>query len=451
MRIKIPWINNFIFLELPGYWKINTLHLKENPSILDSDEKIFQRLKEVCNSPINSEPLSTLINKIKNKNKDIAIVVDDRTRPTPVEKILNFVDLKLEAAVFDKSKVKIFIANGIHRLMSKEEIEARVGSKIFKDYECLNHDFKDEKSLKHIGISASGIPVTINKYVAEAGLVILISTIESHGQAGFGGGLKNIIPGVAGIDTINYTHSNKHLMMKNSNYRSFSGLKRNINKMRQLIDEGSLFAIKDCEACFLINSILDPIHPIDFVAGDPLKAHEYGVEIVIKFFGFEIKEESDIVIANSSPLDADFRAGTKSMSMSMNFCKKGGYLVNLIQAREGFGDLKMPDVSKLKGFLIKTLPLSILRKGIEKYGGPPDQSGGTLDIIKIAKYFHSYLYIPVIGEINSLKNMGFKFFSKPQEIIDNIDNQIKKSRKFINKKPNVYIIPYGGVVFRKSF
>ncbi|MHA1338485.1 MAG: nickel-dependent lactate racemase [Promethearchaeota archaeon] len=448
MEIKIPWDDKFIELEIPNKWNISICDLKEQKQILDSDEKIDKRLDKVCQNPINSKSLELLIKEAKSKQKPIVIIADDRTRPTPISKVLNFIDIQLEKADFDKSNVNILIANGIHRLMTEKEIEMRIGRKIFQNYVCLNHDFKDKNSLEYLGTSISNIPVIVNKNIINASLIISISTIESHGQAGFGGGLKNIIPGTAGIETINYTHDNRHLQIENSNFRSLSGIKKDKNKMRQLLEEAALFAIKKTPS-FIINSILDPIQPIDFVAGDPVKAHEYGTDIVEKLFGFKIEREGDIVISNSTPLDADFRAGTKSMSMSMNFCKKNGVIVNIIRAREGYGDLKIPNVSKFKGLLIKTLPLSILRKGIEKYGGPPDQSGGTLDIIKIAKYFNPYLYIPSIGKIDQFKNMGFNFFENLQELIDSIDKQFQKTKS--NKSPKCYVLPFGGVTFRKLF
>ncbi|MHA1820491.1 MAG: lactate racemase domain-containing protein [Promethearchaeota archaeon] len=379
------------------------------------------------------------------------MIIDDRTRPTPVKDILDvlvnmFDKLKLEHENANGTKIPCIIANGIHRAMTDKEIAKKVGEYNFERldlFDFINHNASDKANLKYLGQSRSGIPVYLNKIVAEAELIISISTIESHGQAGFGGGLKNIVPGVAGLETIYYTHSYKHLSGKGAKYRSFTGRTRSQNKMRQLIEEAALFNFKT-KNVFIINTILDPIHPLKVVAGHPIKAYDKGVEMVQKLFGFKIEKDADIVITNSTPLDADFRAGTKSMSMALNFCKKGGNILCFIRAEEGLGDLTISKVSKFKGLLLKLLPFGLVKKGIDKYGGPPDQAGGTLDIVKMAKYFRTYIYAPNIfglPEINSLKNMGFKFFDDPQKMV-------KFALENIRSRSKIIFIPYGGVSFR---
>jgi nickel-dependent lactate racemase len=324
--------------------------------------------------------------------------------------------------------------------MSSDEIKQRITPEVYEKINCSNHDVDNLSLITHCGSASEGIPVEVNKIVVDADLVISIGTIESHGQAGFGGGLKNIIPGVAGRNTLNPIHNMKYLSQSKM---SEAGSLKKDNQMRQLIDECAQIA---CKEVFLINTILNVDKPIKILCGHPLKVHSKGVQLVRKIFGHDLIELADIVITDSHPLDADFRAGTKSMSNSLNACKQDGVIISLMRAKEGWGDVTVPEISKLKGFLMRKLPLGFVGKAINKSAGSPDQSGGMLDLVKMARNFHPHLYLPTITEIDPLINMGFKIFNDLDELIKSVQNYFHK-KKNSPQNLKVLVMPYGAITF----
>ncbi|MGV9171628.1 MAG: nickel-dependent lactate racemase [Promethearchaeia archaeon] len=436
MKYTVPWGKEALSIDLPDDWDVKILESKETPPVIDNiEEEMRKQLKD----PIGAEPFAEILQDIKKTNGNIAIVVDDRTRPTPVASDTIPLVKILEEHNIDLDKVKLFVANGIHRLMEDEEIKERVGAEVFNKIECLNHDADDLNSLKDMGTSPNGVPVVINKYVAEADLVISISTIESHGQAGFGGGLKNIIPGVAGRQTIGETHHMKHLSLERM---AEAGTKKDQNKMRQLIDETAQFATK---RVFLINTQIDPSRGvINLICGDPIEGHQKGVEFIRNIYGHDLSKKADLLITNSAPLEADFRAGTKCMSNSLNGAKEGGVILNLIKAREGLGDVTLPDISKIKGFLMRHLPMKILVKKVNESAGSPDQSGGFLDLMKMVRNFDAYIYSPSLGSIEPIENIGFEMYTDLDQVMSEVKKDVEKSSK---GTPKVVIMPYGAVTF----
>ena len=436
MKYSVPWGNGELSFDLPNDWDVNILENKETPPVI---ENIEEEMRKKLQDPIGTEPFSEILKDIKRRDGNIAIVVDDRTRPTPVASITEPLIKILKNENINLDMVKLFVANGVHRLMEEEEIMKRVGKLVFQEIDCLNHNADDLDSLKNLGTTPDGVPVSINKYVSEADLVISISTIESHGQAGFGGGLKNIIPGVAGRETISETHHMKHLSLERM---AEAGTTKEQNKMRQLIDKTAQFATK---RVFLINTQIDPSRGmINLICGDPIQSHKEGVEFIRNIYGHDLEEKADLMITNSTPLEADFRAGTKCMSNSLNGTKKGGVILNLIKASEGLGDVTLPEISKIKGFLMRHLPMKILVKKVTESAGSPDQSGGFLDLMKMIRNFKPYIYSPSLGSIEPIENVGFKMRSD----LDQVMGEVKKDVQKVSKgTPKVVIMPYGAVTF----
>lgn len=437
MEYNVPWGDGELTLELPDGWNVNILESKTSPPVI---ENLEEEMRKQLEDPIGTQPFYSIIEEIQKKNGNIAIVVDDRTRPTPVSEITPGLLTLLEEYGFDLGNVQLFIANGIHRLMTEEEIKERVGKSVVEKIKCSNHDVDDLESLKNCGTTSDGIPVVINKYVAEADLVISISTIESHGQAGFGGGLKNIVPGVAGRETINETHHMKHLSMERM---AEAGTNKEQNKMRQLIDETAQTATK---RVFLINTQIDPARGvINLICGHGIEGHKEGVKFIRDIYGHKLEEKGDLVITNSAPLEADFRAGTKCMSNSLNAAKEGGVILSLIRAKEGLGDVTLPDISKIKGFLMRHLPMSILVKKVNESAGSPDQSGGFLDLMKMVRNFDPYIYSPNLGTIEPIANVGFEMKTDLEETLAEVTEEAESGTD--QGSPNVIIMPYGAVTF----
>ncbi len=442
MQISLPWGDQSLDLTVPDTWDVKILKNQTVPPEISDMDKV---IRENLDSPINSEPLSEIVTKIKKINGKIVIVIDDRTRPTPIHRMLGPVVTYIEETGFPLKNVSLYTATGTHYAMTEEEMRERITDEVYEKIDCFNHVHTDRDSLKFVGnviYDNSEIPVCINKHVAEADLVISLSTIEVHGQAGFGGGLKNIVPGVSSIETINATHTAKLLSLKKMGE---AGVAKKFNKMRQLID---MTAQKATKRVFLVNSLLNVDKPYRLICGEPLEAHKKGTEEVLSLFGHNITEKADIVITNSAPFGIDAYVGTKCTSNALNFIKKGGIMVTFMYAREGKGIFKESSMSKLVGFLLRKIPLKIVRNLMDKLSGGLDQAGGALEFAKMCRYFHPQMYIRNIPRLRPLDAMGIDFHTDPHQMMRKVAEMIAKS-KIVKKgqPPKVIVLPYGGSTF----
>ena len=71
----------------------------------------------------------------------------------------------------------------------------------------MQHDCRDKKQLAYVGTTAEGNVVYLNRLAAEADKIILTGGISFHDMAGFSGGRKAVLPGLAGYDTIMRNHA----------------------------------------------------------------------------------------------------------------------------------------------------------------------------------------------------------------------------------------------------
>ena len=164
------------------------------------------------------------------------VVIDDATRPTPVNEIFpSLLEVLIERG-FDPSNLTVLVACGTHAPMSRDMICRRLGVEEDTGLRIINHNCFDEKALFNLGASPSGMRVSFNRQLEEADGVVLVGTIEPHIMAGFGGGLKNLLPGCAGLETIMDTH----LMGSASERFGNIGLFRSECPVRARIDEGAL-------------------------------------------------------------------------------------------------------------------------------------------------------------------------------------------------------------------
>jgi len=160
----------------------------------DEDDNI----RTAINNPINSKSFKEFLNGAKK----VLIIVNDATRPTPTKKVLEFIFDDLKQIEFN-----FIIATGAHRGPSQEEY-----LQIFGPYydeirdRIIVHDARVEEDMVYLGDSTNGTAMYVNKAGVEADKIIIISSVEPHYFAGYTGGRKSFLPGIAGYKTIEQNH-----------------------------------------------------------------------------------------------------------------------------------------------------------------------------------------------------------------------------------------------------
>ncbi len=274
-------------------------------------------------NPIGSEPLKR---RIKPSDK-ICILFTDITRATPNERIIPWLLDHLK----DHPRENITLLNqlGTHRPNTTEELKQMLGDDVVKHFRVINHNCEDASILTPLGTTRSGIPALINKLAVEADLRIVTGFIEPHFFAGFSGGPKGIMPGVAGLETVMSNHGESNI----SDPRSTFGVTQGNPLWEELRD----IALR-AGPSFLLNVTLNESRQITGVfAGDLVKAHQEGCEFVRKSAMQPVDTPFEIVITTNSgyPLDLNLYQGVKGMSAGARILKDKGLLILACECREG--------------------------------------------------------------------------------------------------------------------
>ena len=298
------------------------LKANEEPGIEDPLAAAF----EAVNNPIGTVPLLDLL---KEKNpKDIVIIVNDVTRPTPYSVMLPPILNAIEEAGIAKDKVTFIVATGVHdRHTDQQNIEI-FGEEVHNNYKFIHHDCDGE--LVDMGELSSGNNFKVNKKVYDADFVITTGVILPHYFAGFSGGRKSILPGVAGRKTIENNHSwmvelMGHLPPQRENPVSL-----------EMIEAAEKIGVD-----FIINVVTNSHREIVKITAGELKEAWYeGIEASASMYHVPLEEKADVAIVSSGgfPRDINVYQSQKALDHADHGTKKGGTIIWVAECSEGLGE-----------------------------------------------------------------------------------------------------------------
>ncbi len=322
--VTLPWGGGQLTLNLPVTWRISgVLEPAVVPPVADEEAGVGLALAE----PVGAPKLEEMAGQVA-PDQRVVVVIDDGSRPTPVARILPAVLARLERGGIGRERVTIVPALGVHRPMETAELEQRTG---MTGLQWENPDCDNPDRMAFLGTTTRGTPVWINKTVAEAGLVFSIGCIEPHIIASFGGGYKNLVPGVAGRVTIAHNHA------LNCSPDTFNMVGQPIeqNPMRLDLEEAAGMLKPPV---FIVNAILNHHQEVvKVVAGHPIAAHRAGVAASAGMYGVKVARPADVVITCSAPMDQDLRQGVKALANTVRAVRRGGVMITLVRAEEGVG------------------------------------------------------------------------------------------------------------------
>jgi lactate racemase len=343
-KVKIKYNKKDLYFKIN---KKNLLYYLEMPKMkiltnFEEQSKIYHALK----NPFGTKELKNLLSG----KKKVTIVIDDITRPTPQKIILPVILHEIKESGIENRNIKIIVAIGTHRYLKPEEIQKRVGTEIFKQFNILNSEWKNGEKFVNLGKTSNNTPIKVNKEVYHSDFVIGIGSISPHIHAGWSGGSKIIQPGVCDWETTGATHL---LAPRSSRLFRIAGSTRNAfrNEVEQI---GRKIGLK-----FIINTILNPEGKIyNVVAGDPIIAHREGVKIARRIFIKPIKEYADIVIVSTYPGEIDYWAGAKAAFLAQRGLKRHGITIIVGAFPEGISSthpmresLALKTVDEIEGLI----------------------------------------------------------------------------------------------------
>ncbi len=282
-------------------------------------------VRDALSSPINSPKLSELS---KGKN-NIVIIASDHTRPVPSKVIIPQMLDEIRTGN-PQADITILIATGCHRETTKAELINKFGEEIVNTEKIVIHDCTDNESLVTIGTLPSGGELSINKLAASADLLVSEGFIEPHFFAGFSGGRKSVLPGIAGRTTVLANHCSEFI----AHPCSRTGVLEN-----NPIHKDMLWAALTAKLKFIVNVVIDENkQPIFAVAGETEAAHEKGCEFLSGLC--KVKPVySDIVISTNGgyPLDQNIYQAVKGMTAAEATVNENGVIIMLAKSDDGHG------------------------------------------------------------------------------------------------------------------
>lgn len=225
------------------------------------------------------------------KARRVAIIVDDGTRPTPVAEILDVVLEELQKRGIAKAETKIVVALGTHVPLSAEGLRVRLGDGVTSQYEVIQHDAHSGDCVA-VGLPGGKGTARINRSVVEADVRIGIGSVQPHPMAGFGGGPKLIMPGVAAFDSIV-----EHHMTLTVNPASVYGKIEDNPFHRQCMSVAKAVGLE-----FSMTCVYDLQGQVaDVLAGTLDGVFAKAVEVSTARMGLEFGEKVDVTITSTYP------------------------------------------------------------------------------------------------------------------------------------------------------
>jgi nickel-dependent lactate racemase len=321
--VKIPYSKGFIDLEVSDKNLIGVLESKAHHFKTEDDQVTIAR--KALENPIGSPRLKDLA---KGKN-NIVIITSDHTRPVP-SKITMPLLLEEIRSGNPEADITILIATGFHRLTTTEEMINKFGEEIIKNERFINHDCRDLDSLVEVGTLPSGGKLILNKLAMEADLLISEGFIEPHFFAGFSGGRKSVLPGVASGTTVLANHCSKFIA---SDFARAGVLEGNP------LHRDMVYAAEAANLAFILNVVIDSEKRIiNAFAGHRTEAHETGCKFVSELANVQA-QPADIAITSNGgfPLDQNIYQSVKGMTAAEATAKKDGIIIIAAACNDGHG------------------------------------------------------------------------------------------------------------------
>lgn len=322
MKIRMDYGREGLDLIVPA--DADVYLVREVPTLADETAAI----REALQHPIGAAPLADSLRP----GMTVAVVHTDITRATPNARLLPVILAELETGGIRGEDITLLNGLGTHRPQTEVELRMMLGDGIVDRYRCLQHDARDDARMVSLGETGRSHPIRINRDLLDADLKILTGFIEPHFFAGYSGGPKAILPGLAGADTIFANHSPEMIADPQA------GFDRTVGNP---IWEEMLEAALRVENTFLVNVTLNRQNAITGVfAGDLQAAHAKGCDFVRKSSRLGITAPYDVVITTNSgyPLDQNLYQCVKGLAAAGKAVRKGGAILLLVACEEGLPD-----------------------------------------------------------------------------------------------------------------
>jgi nickel-dependent lactate racemase len=326
MRIKLAYGKQGLWIDLPDAWDVTVVAPTYVPGLPDPAGALSAALR----APIGPQvPLA----KVAGPTDRVGIVFSDITRATPHHLILPAV--LAELSHIPPPNITLFCATGTHRANTDAELRGMVGDEVVDGYRIVQNDASDPATQVCLGRTSRGLEIWLNREFVECDAKILTGFIEPHIFAGFSGGGKAIMPGMAGLRTVLGNHGADMIAHPQAIWGVTHG-----NPIWEEVMEIAR-AASQAGRTFLVNVALNRDQEITGVfAGDLEAAHAAGCAFVKGTAMVPLARPFDIVVTTNSgyPLDLNLYQSMKGVSAAAQIVREGGAIIIATDCWDGIPD-----------------------------------------------------------------------------------------------------------------
>jgi nickel-dependent lactate racemase len=322
MEVRLAYGSEGLIVDLPDDGTVTVIESNFIDGVGDERLAVTSALR----TPVGTSSLRDLVQPSDN----VAIVFSDLTRPMPNDRVLPPLLDELKRGSVPCEQIVLINALGTHRPQTRQELVSMLGEEIVEHYQIIQHDAWDESNLVPVVENHAGRMVRVNRHYLDASIRILTGFIEPHLFAGFSGGPKAVLPGIADIDAILDNHSALMVAHSQSTWAVTRG---------NPVWEEMLEVAQATQPTFLLNVALNARREITGVfAGKPNETHDQGIAFVRQSVMQEVEAPFDVVITSNSgyPLDLNLYQSIKGLSAASQIVRAGGHIILAAECREGF-------------------------------------------------------------------------------------------------------------------
>ncbi|MCG8642033.1 MAG: nickel-dependent lactate racemase [Desulfobacterales bacterium] len=348
--------------------------------------------------------------------KKVAIIIPDNTRLwargdlfVPV-----IVDTLIDLGV-PSDAVTIIIALGTHADLDETVFPRLAGEQCTGRIRILNSANRNADRLVHLGRTRFGTDVRITREACEADHIIIFGGVLHHLIAGFGGGRKYILPGIAGYDAIQQNHSLAFLTDGRPHPMVAQGRLAGNPVHEDMCEAADLFfkgktsiyaAVAANGEGEIFYAGTGPVEETFQTACDCLD-HACTAPI-------EKKGDFALISAGGHRTDTQLYQATKALFNAVNAVKEGGRLLFVAQAEEGVGNPEFESVLKQYANRTETIGSRLLKR----FSMPAYVAFRVLDLL-------NRFDITLVSDLSKQETtaLGFGYVENPDDYVERLEGR----------------------------
>ncbi len=349
----------------------------------------------------------------------VLVLVNDYTRPTPNAAILERLEPVLEG-----KDVRLLVCLGTHRPPEPDEFERIFGPGFYSRYsrQVACHDCRDRGAMFFKGKTKRGTGVWFNRALLWAERIVAVNSVEPHYFAGYTGGRKSFLPGVAAEETITANHN---LVVE----PGAAPLRLEGNPVHEDMAEAAAMLLR---SVFSVQAVLDrgkALHSLYW--GDLVESFERGTRDSHDVYAVPVEKQADVVLSVLlPPYDINFYQSQRAVEFARPLLKNEGIHITVSSCPNGIGN---------DGFIRVFSGCRQAGDVLECMAG--DRRLGWHKSARLAQLLGSYDLYTVVGvDDDTVRSVFMQPFGTVQEAVDT-------ALRRAGAGAGVYVIPdAGGVV-----